>query len=45
MVLFMSVVSQMIVPQRTSNNINQVFLGQCLSGDGVGSVLLDISLD
>lgn len=45
MVLFMSVVTEMVFSQRTSNNINQVFLGQCLPRDWVGSILLDISLD
>jgi len=45
MVLLMSVIYQMDVSQRTSNNINQVLLGQCLSRDWVGSILLDISLD
>ena len=45
MVLSISVIPKMVMRKRTSHNINQVFLGQCLSRDGVSSVLLDISLD
>jgi len=45
MVLFISVIPEIVMRKHTSDNVNQVFLGQCLSRDRIGSVLLYISLD
>ena len=45
MALSISVIPEMVIRKRTSDNIDQVFLGKCLSRDRIGSVLLYISLD
>jgi len=45
MVLYPSASSQYMTKGRTSFNIDQVFLGQCLSRDRVGSVFFNVSLN
>ena len=45
MALSISVIPEMVIRKRTSDNIDQVFLGQCLAGDRVGTILFDISLN
>jgi len=45
MVLYPSALLIYTIVGRTSFNIDQVFLGQCLSRDRVGSVFFDVSLN
>ena len=45
MVLYPSALLIHTIVERTSFNIDQVFLGQCLSRDWVGTILFDVSLN